>query len=153
MNNMRRSLQHLIHALTGVVRRPAMYSRGFSVAVPCLIVASTASPIAIAQYTYNPSSADEAPGIKYFGSAKDANGALLPDVSIQIISSSLTYVVVTDEQGRFRENAKLDMVPEKVTLKCFKEGYQLVRLNKRPGPSAPKRTVQVDCVLRATKSK
>jgi hypothetical protein len=131
----------------------ARQSRGATIALLCLITASIANPPVFAQYVYNPASADEGPGIKYFGSAKDTNGALLPDVSIQIRSDNSTIVLVTDIQGRFRKNVALDMEPEKVTLKCFKEGYQLVHLNKRLGPSAPKQTVQIDCVLRATSPK
>jgi hypothetical protein len=133
--------------------RAARQSRGATIALSCLITASIANPIVFAQYVFNPASADEGPGIKYFGSAKDINGALLPDVSIQILGDNSTFVSVTDNQGRFRENVTLDMVPDKVKLKCFKEGYQLVRLNKRLGPSAPKQTVQVDCILRATSAK
>jgi hypothetical protein len=128
--------------------------RGAILALSSLLTASSfAYREAYAQYVFNPASADEAPGIKYFGSAKDASGALLPDVSIRIISDNLTYVLVTDEQGRFRENVMLDMVPEKVTIKCFKEGYQLIHLYTRPGASTHKQTVQVDCVLRASKPK
>jgi hypothetical protein len=106
---------------------------------------------AVAQYVYNPNNADEGPGIRYFGSAKDDSGALLPNVSIQISSNNLTYMLVTDEQGRYRELVPLDMVPDKTTIKCFKAGYELVRLNTRLGPSAPKQTVQADCILRAHK--
>jgi hypothetical protein len=137
----------------GAVARRPRQSRGATIALSCLITSSIANPIVFAQYVFNPASADEGPGIKYFGSAKDTNGTLLPDVSIQIVSDNSTFVSVTDNQGRFRENVTLDMVPEKVRLKCFKEGYQLVRLNKRLGPSAPKQTVQVDCILRATSPK
>jgi hypothetical protein len=121
------------------------------ISISCLIATSATNPIACAQYVYNPASADEAPGIRYFGSAKDDKGALLPNVSIRITSEKVTYVLVTDAQGRFRENLGLDSVPDKVTVVCFKEGYQLVRLNKRLGPSAPKQTVQVDCTLHAVR--
>jgi hypothetical protein len=153
MSNRGYGVWSLVCWTRGAVPRSAIQSRGSIIAAWCLIATSITNPIAFAQYLYNPASADEAPGIKYFGSAKDAKGALMPDVSIQISSGHLTYVLVTDEQGRFRENVALDWVPEKVTIKCFKEGYQLVSLNKRPGPSAPKQTVQVDCVLRATNPK
>jgi hypothetical protein len=137
----------------GAFGRAATQSHGATAALACLIAASIANPIVFAQYAFNPAAADEGPGIKYFGSAKDTNGAPLPDVSIQIRGDNTTFVSVTDNQGRFRENVTLDMVPEKVRLKCFKAGYELVRLNKRLGPSAPKQTVQVDCILRATSPK
>jgi hypothetical protein len=101
-----------------------------------------------AQYAFNPASADEAPGIRYFGSAKDENGALLPAVSVLIDSDKQSYLFTTDEQGRYRVNVPLNLTPERVTMKCFKSGFQLVRMNKRLGPSGPKLTVQVDCVLK-----
>jgi hypothetical protein len=105
---------------------------------------------AFAQYNYDPAAADEQqPGIRYFGSAKDDRGSLLPGVSILIDSRQAAYVFVTDEQGRFHGNLPLDLGPDLVTPKCFKVGFQLVRVNKRPGPQGPKPTVQVDCVLRA----
>jgi hypothetical protein len=96
--------------------------------------------------------ADEGPGIRYFGSAKDDRGALLPGVSILISNEKLSFLLVTDEQGRFRANLPLDMRAETVTPKCFKVGYQLVQMSKRLGPAGPKVTVQVDCVLRTAHS-
>jgi hypothetical protein len=106
-----------------------------------------------AQYAYDPSADDEqGPGIRYFGSAKDENGSLMSGVSILIDSQSAAYSFVTDNQGRFRGLVSLDMTLDKVTLKCFKVGYELVRMNKRPGPKGPSQTVQVDCVLRSAKS-
>lgn len=108
---------------------------------------------ASAQYTYDPSADDEqGPAIRYYGSAKDDKGTLLPGVSVQIDSQEGVYLFVTDEQGRFRANLPLNMVPEKVTPKCFKTGFQQVRVTKRPGPKAPKPTVQVDCILRLANS-
>jgi hypothetical protein len=151
MSNMGYRVWRLARKRTGAVRRAAIESRSWIVAMWCLIAAAFENPIANAQYTYNPAAADEGPGIKYFGSAKDDNGALLPGASVQLISGNLTHMLVTDEQGRFRDLLGLDMVPEKVTLRCFKAGYKLVQVNKRPGPSAPKQTVQVDCILRAIK--
>jgi len=102
-----------------------------------------------AQYVYNPAAADEGPGIRYFGSAKDNKGALLAGVSVQLTSQQLSFLLVTDAEGRFRVNLPLDMSAEVVTPKCFKKGFELVQVSKRPGPVGPKLTVQVDCVLRA----
>jgi hypothetical protein len=112
------------------------------------VVASAAS----AQYVYNPANADEGPGIRYFGSAKDDKGALLPGVSILISNEQLSFLLVTDDQGRFRANLPLGMRPEAVTPKCFKVGYQLVQMNRRLGPAGPKVTVQVDCIMRIAHS-
>lgn len=113
------------------------------------VLGATAS----AQYSFDPAADHEqGPAIRYFGSAKDDRGILLPGVSIQIDSPDSVYVFVTDEQGRFRANLPLETVPEKVTVKCFRTGLQLVRVIKRPGPKTPRPTVQVDCILRQAKS-
>jgi hypothetical protein len=110
-----------------------------------LVLGATAS----AQYTYDPAADDErVPSIRYYGSAKDDKGSLLPGVSIEIDSPDSVYVFVTDEQGRFHANLPLGTVAEKVTAKCFRTGLQQVRVTKRPGPRGPRPTVQVDCVLR-----
>lgn len=102
-----------------------------------------------AQYNYDPAAADEQlPGIRYFGSAKDERGSLLPGVSILIDSPQAAFVFVTDDLGRFHGNLPLDLGADKVAPKCFKVGFELIRVNKRPGPQGPKPTVQVDCVLR-----
>jgi hypothetical protein len=102
-----------------------------------------------AQYNYDPAAADEQlPGIRYFGSAKDERGSLLPGVSILIDSPQAAFVFVTDDLGRFHGNLPLDLGADKVAPKCFKVGFELLRVNKRPGPQGPKPTVQVDCVLR-----
>ncbi len=119
-------------------------------ATRCCITASLLwFSFAPAQYVYNPAAADEAPGIRYFGSAKDDKGALLSGVSISLEHEMLSFLFVTDDAGRFRQNVPLDMISDAVTVKCFKAGFQLIRINKRPGPNGPKQTVQVDCVLRA----
>jgi len=112
--------------------------------VACVVISA-----ASAQYTFDPAAADEqGPSIRYFGAAKDDKGTLLAGVSVQIDSADSEYVFVTDEQGRFHANLPLDMVPEKTKSKCFKVGYQQLRVTTRPGPKGAKPTVQVDCVLR-----
>lgn len=101
-----------------------------------------------AQYFFSPDNQDEqGPGIRYFGAAKDTNGVLLSNANIVIDSGTLSIVVVTDDQGRFHQKLPLRMTLDTVAIKCFKPGYQSVRLDKRPG-IGPKPTVQVDCVLR-----
>jgi hypothetical protein len=101
-----------------------------------------------AQYFFSPDNQDEqGPGIRYFGSAKDTNGVPLSNATIVIDSGTLSIVVITDDLGRFRKKVPLQMTPDTVAIKCFKPGYQSLRLEKRPG-FGPKPTVQVDCVLR-----
>ena len=108
---------------------------------------------AYAQYTFDPANADELPGIRYFGSAKDENGVLLANVTVLVTFGDKTdFVFITDEQGRFR-----GILPQalggagigKISPTCSKKGYQFLRSTNRVGVDAPKPYVQVDCVLRA----
>ena len=131
--------------------RPAVASSqsfaGSRRATAFLLVLGSVAP-ALAQYAHDPSNADEqVPGIRYFGSAKDEKGSLLAGVTVLIEKAETTFVYVTDEQGRFRGTVPLNMASN-VTAACSKAGFQTVRVVKRPGPPAPKPTVQVDCVLR-----
>jgi len=102
---------------------------------------------AMAQYTFDPNNADETgPGIKYFGSVKDERGALVPGASILV---SHSFVLVTDNQGRFRGNVDVGYTADKTPVGCSKPGYSFVRVIKRPGPpGGVKQTVQVDCILK-----
>jgi hypothetical protein len=120
----------------------------------CVPITLAMVPAALAQYSYDPTAADETgPGIKYFGSAKDDKGALMQGVTVFIEGDSADYVFVTDDQGRFRGKLPPGTLPEKVMAKCFKFGFQTIAVNKRPGPQGPKPTVQVDCVLRPEAAK
>lgn len=101
---------------------------------------------ASAQYSFDPSNADEqGGGIKYFGSAKDERGALLPSVTVKIANA---FMFVTDEQGRYRGSVDDNYTPDETTVVCSKPGYQFVRVVKRPGPAgAARQTVEADCLL------
>jgi hypothetical protein len=124
--------------------------RSYKTAVYGLIAAAAISSAAAQQYLYSPTSPDEVPGIRYFGSAKDDRGALLAGVSIHLVIKNLSYVLVTNEQGRYSVDLPVKMRAEDIAVKCFKAGYAVVRLNKRRGPTAaPIATVQTDCVLHA----
>jgi hypothetical protein len=109
----------------------------------------------LAQYGYDPSNADEQkPGIRYFGLVKDEHGALLPDVSIVLeyrdsADGPYTFAVhlFTDKDGRFHTTLPLDTVPSTVATKCFKAGYKLVQITKRPDTIGPRATVELNCVL------
>jgi hypothetical protein len=108
---------------------------------------------ASAQYVFNPANADEqTPGIRYFGSAKDDNGSMLPGVVIRLNTPNIEYVLFTDEQGRFRKKLPVDAVPSAVSATCAKPGFELVRVTKRPG-EGPRPSVQIDCLLRAAAAK
>jgi hypothetical protein len=105
--------------------------------------------ISQAQYLYNPNNPDELnwQGIRYFGSAKDEKGALLPGVTVSIGTQQANYLFVTDQLGRFRGNLPIQAVASSVTAACSKAGFTQMRLSKRPSPAGPKPSVQVDCVL------
>ncbi len=119
--------------------------RGLWLALAALLLSGSAS----AQYVYNATNLDEqGPGIKYFGSVKDANGALLRGAIVMI---EYQYVAVTDEQGRFRINLPETLPGDKVYVSCVNPGYQTIRVSKRMGPHGPKQTVQIDCVMRLDK--
>ena len=98
------------------------------------------------QYSFDPSNADEqSGGIKYFGSAKDDLGALLPGATILI---GRELILVTDAQGRFRGSVDPMYTPDETTVACSKPGYQFVRVVIRSGPAgAAQQTVEANCVL------
>lgn len=104
-----------------------------------------------AQYTYDPANPDEQPGagLRYFGSVKDENGALISGASIMIETKQESFVFVTNALGRFRGLLPMALAGTPTELRCSKPGYQLVRIRKRPGPKSQQFTMQVDCVLRS----
>jgi hypothetical protein len=122
---------------------------GFFGAATLLLI----SPVP-AQYSYDPAAADEQgpPGIRYFGSVKDDSGAFIPGATILLDSQQSSFVFVTDEQGRFRGTLPMDSQVSSVTTKCWKAGFQFIRISKRLGPQGLKPTVQVDCVLHPANS-
>jgi hypothetical protein len=101
---------------------------------------------ASAQYVFDPNNADEkSGGIKYFGSAKDDQGALLSGVTILI---GRELVLITDAQGRYRGSVDPMYSPDETMIGCSKPGYRFVRVIKRPGPAgAARQTVEANCVL------
>ncbi len=122
-------------------------SRGIAFGLGALVMASSA----LAQYALDWE--EEAHdgrdlGVRYFGSAKDEKGVLLPNVTFLLESKEANFVFVSDAEGRFRGTLPKDIAPGSVTPKCSKPGLELVRVNKRLGPKAAQASVQVDCVLR-----
>jgi hypothetical protein len=117
------------------------------------IIAGLAMVASAAGQYGDPSAGDaDVPGIHYFGAVKDDNGLFLSGATITLTTEWGRYVFVTNDEGRFRGNLPVDMVPEKVSPQCFKAGFQLMGITKRPGANGAKINVQVDCVLRAQKS-
>jgi hypothetical protein len=101
-----------------------------------------------AQYTFDPAARDDEAGIHYFGSAKDSDGALLKGVIVIIDSGKDSYVLITDEVGRFKLTLPLGTAPESTAVKCSKAGYYFVRATKRVEIKPSRLSVQVDCRLR-----
>jgi hypothetical protein len=120
----------------------------------CGLVALALSAPAHAQYGFDPAAALARQGsaIQYVGSSKDDNGSFLSGVTVEISGHESAYVFVTDDEGRFRGDLPASLAAEKMTAKCSKRGFELVRVTMRPGPKSPRPTVQVDCVLRLAKS-
>jgi len=87
-------------------------------------------------------------GVRYFGSAKDDSGKVLPNVTFLLESAQGNFVFVSNADGRFRGTLPKDIEPKAVTPRCSKAGLEFVRATKRLGPKAAEATVQVDCFLR-----
>ena len=117
--------------------------------LPALLALLAVAPAA-AQYTYDPSAADELdkPGNLYFGSARDERGAAVPDVMVILETTQTNFTLVTDEQGRFRARLPLDTLAASVKASCSRPGYVVVRVTKRQGPKRANSPVQVDCLLK-----
>jgi len=109
-----------------------------------------ASGPSVAQYSYDPSAADELgkPGNLYFGAARDEGGGYVPAVTITLETNQTSFILVTDEKGRFRARLPLETQPANVKPTCSKPGYLVLRVTKRPGPKGGPTPVQVDCLLR-----
>lgn len=131
-------------------RKIAKPSRGFLFAAEIAIASLAFFSPASAQYVFDPNNADEnSGGIKYFGSAKDDQGALLPGVTVLI---GRELVLITDAQGRYRGSVDPMYTPDETAVACAKPGYEFVRAIKRPGPlSAARQTVEANCTLHKIK--
>lgn len=116
------------------------------------ILLGIGAPIAFAQYTYDPSAADELdkPGVLYFGSARDERGTYVADVLVVLENIQTNFTLVTDARGRFRAKLPPGSTAATVRASCSKPGYVQVSVTKRLGPKGPDQAVQVDCSLRKT---
>jgi hypothetical protein len=127
-------------------RRIPKFPRSLLLAAGSAMAALAFVSSASAQYIFDPRNADEqGGGIKYFGSAKDDRGSLVPGATIQIAGA---FTLVTDEQGRYRGFVNEIYPGETTPIVCSKPGYQFVRVVKRPGPAGGvAQTFQADCIL------
>ena len=137
---------------TLAVRRRRGAANGMAVAIAVSVAFASPTP-AWAQYSFDQSRHDdEAPGVRYFGSAKDSKGSRLSGVTFVFDTGPAMYVFVTDDEGRFRGKLPLETTSAPVQARCSKPGYQLVRVTQRPGPKRAAAPIQVDCILQAAAS-
>jgi hypothetical protein len=83
----------------------------------------------------------------YFGSTKDRAGQSLSDVTVQLEIDMVTYVVVTDDAGRFKILVPKEVTPAMVKFSCSRPGYRQIMATKRSPPNKAISPIQADCVL------
>ena len=83
----------------------------------------------------------------YFGSTKDTEGRFLSGVTVEFNADNTTYVMVTDDAGRYKLHIPKYFSPSQVKFNCSKPGFGLVRTTKRPPPAHALSPIQADCVL------
>lgn len=118
-----------------------------------LLAGALGASEACAQYTFDPSAADELdkPGVHFFGVAKDEAGRPVPDVLVVLEDIDTSFTLVTDQAGRYRARLPVGVTLRSVTATCSRPGYVAVRVSKRPGVRrATGPSIQVDCLLRRT---
>jgi hypothetical protein len=102
---------------------------------------------ALAQmYSYDPANPPGSAHV-YFGSTKDSDGNFLSGVTVQLDAGQITFVMVTDDTGRFRIEVPQDLLPSQVKFSCSKPGYAQRRAVTRFPPNHALSPVQADCVL------
>ena len=97
-------------------------------------------------YVMNAAALDPANNV-YFGSTKDSDGKFLSDVTVSLDTEATSYVMVTDDAGRFKIVIPKDILPSQVTFRCAKPGYVQLRAVTRPPPNKAISPMQADCVL------
>jgi hypothetical protein len=111
------------------------------------IMALIAAEYAVAQmYAFDPSNPPGNANV-YFGSTKDRDGNFLDGVTVRLEVGQVTYVMVTDDAGRFKIEVSKEVEPSQVKFLCSKPGYIQVRATKRPPPNHALSPIQADCVL------
>jgi len=83
----------------------------------------------------------------YFGSTKDVDGHFLSGVAAEVRGGNATYVMVTDDAGRFKIRVPKALPASALKVGCSKPGYVLVRVVKRPPPKGATSPMQADCIL------
>jgi hypothetical protein len=110
-------------------------------------------PLAHAQmYTPDPRIDFDMATNTFFGSTKDTKGRFLSGVTAQFKAENVTYVMTTDDAGRFKVHVPKSIKPGKLVFSCSKPGYRQVSAIKRPPPGHATTPVQADCVLSPLKA-
>jgi len=123
---------------------------GFASREVCLTAAMLVigGPVDAQMYTVDPRKhqGDQSWNV-YFGSTKDSGGRPLSGVTVELEIEQVTYVIVTDDAGRFRIEVPREATPTQVKFTCSKPGFALIRATKRPPPNKAASPIQADCVL------
>lgn len=132
--------------------RPALRECTRRASAPSLVMAAWllagAIPAAQAQlYMIDPRIDIDKASNTYFGSTKDADGRFLGGVTVEFSVENTSYVIVTDEAGRFRMHIPKYIAPATLKFNCSKPGFALVRATKRKPPGGAVSPVQADCVM------
>jgi hypothetical protein len=83
----------------------------------------------------------------YFGSTKDVAGRFLSGVTVEFSAENTSYIMVTDDAGRFKLHIPKYFAPNILKFNCSKPGFVLVRATKRRPPGRAISPVQADCML------
>lgn len=127
-------------SLTGIGMRTAT-------SIGCFTLLALLCGSANAQmYSYDPANPPGSAHV-YFGSTKDSDGNFLSGVTVQLDAGNISFVMVTDEAGRFKIEVPQDLLPSNVKFSCSKPGYVQRRAVTRFPPNHALSPVQADCVL------
>jgi hypothetical protein len=88
----------------------------------------------------------------FFGSTKDEDGHFLSGVTASFTADNVTYVMTTDDAGRFKVHIPKYISPSRVKFSCSKPGYTMTHATKRPPPGGATSPIQADCVLTPAQS-
>ena len=97
-------------------------------------------------YSYDPANPPGSAHV-YFGSTKDSDGNFLSGVTVHLDMGQITFVMVTDDAGRFRIEVPQDVLPSQIKFSCSKPGYVQRHAVTRFPPNHALSPVQADCLL------
>jgi hypothetical protein len=110
------------------------------------VLALMCGGVSAQMYSYDPANPPGSAHV-YFGSTKDSDGSFLSGVTVQLDAGNISFVMVTDDAGRFKIEVPQDLLPSQVKFSCSKPGYVQRRAVTRFPPNHAMSPVQADCVL------